>query len=209
MVADSFVARKSRSSPGGGVSRLMTSHDGDLELIQRLVRGDKLALEALFATYGQRLYAYALRLTDDPAQAEDAVQEALIAAWRSARNYRAEGRIIAWLLGIVHHATMTSLRHRIPPLPVEAAELLPANTLSPEEAIQEKERSHWIQSGLDSLSVEHRAVIELVFYQKLSLQEVARVCSCPVGTVKSRLSYARRHLRGILARQGLGSEEAG
>ncbi len=207
MVADTFIAKKVRSGPTGGASRSMTGPEGDLELIQRLVQGDKLALEALFAAYGQRLYAYALRLTDDPALAEDAVQETLIAAWRSARNYRGEGKVIAWLLGIVHHAVMTSLRHRTEPLSEEAAETLGGGSLSPEEAVQEKERSHWVKNGLRSLSAEHKAVLELVFFQKLNLQEVARVCKCPVGTVKSRLSYARRHLRGILTRQGLDPEE--
>lgn len=58
----------------------------------------------------------------------------------------------------------------------------------------------WIHQGLQSLSSEHRAVLELVFYQGLSLQEVADVLKCPLGTVKSRLSYARKHLGGALAR---------
>jgi RNA polymerase sigma-70 factor (ECF subfamily) len=80
-------------------------------------------------------------------------------------------------------------------------ESLPAPTVSPEEHIQVKEQSQWVRRGLQSLSPEHRAVLELVFYQGLSLNEVAEVCDCPVGTVKSRLSYARKHLRGILSRQ--------
>jgi RNA polymerase sigma-70 factor (ECF subfamily) len=58
----------------------------------------------------------------------------------------------------------------------------------------------WVRKGLQDLSTEHRAVLELVFYQGLTLQEVAEVCNCPLGTVKSRLSYARRHLRGVLGR---------
>ena len=64
-----------------------------------------------------------------------------------------------------------------------------------------------LRRGLGELSVEHRSVLELVFYQGLSLQETADVCGCPVGTVKSRLSYAKQALRGELARQGLSAEE--
>jgi len=56
---------------------------------------------------------------------------------------------------------------------------------------------------LQSLSAEHRAVLELVFYQGLSLEEVAQVVNCPVGTVKSRLSYARQYLRSVLSRQNV------
>jgi RNA polymerase sigma-70 factor (ECF subfamily) len=57
-----------------------------------------------------------------------------------------------------------------------------------------------VRDGLASLSFEHRTVLELVFYQELSINEVAEVLDCPLGTVKSRLSYARQHLRGVLAR---------
>ena len=73
--------------------------------------------------------------------------------------------------------------------------------MTEEEHVRVKEQSQWVRRGLQSLSAEHRAVLELVFYQGLSLSEVAEVCDCPVGTVKSRLSYARKHLRGILSRQ--------
>jgi RNA polymerase sigma-70 factor (ECF subfamily) len=56
---------------------------------------------------------------------------------------------------------------------------------------------------------DHRAVLELVFYQGLSLQETAEVCGVPLGTVKSRLNYAKASLRGVLNRAGLSSEDVG
>ena len=108
---------------------------------------------------------------------------------------------MSWLLGIVHHTAMKTLRHVSQPISDEMENSLPAPVGSPEERIQTKEQSQWVLRGLQSLSAEHRAVLELVFYQGLSLNEVAKVCDCPVGTVKSRLSYARKHLRGILSRQ--------
>lgn len=80
-------------------------------------------------------------------------------------------------------------------------ETLQAPSVTPEERIQAKEEALWLRHGLNSLSAEHCAVLELVFYQGLSLNEVAEVCNCPLGTIKSRLSYTRKHLRGILSRQ--------
>ncbi|TLN16772.1 sigma-70 family RNA polymerase sigma factor, partial [bacterium] len=68
------------------------------------------------------------------------------------------------------------------------------------EQAQRSQQSAWLRRGLQQLSPEHRAVLELVFYQGLSLQETAEVCGCPLGTVKSRLSHARRQLRGLLSR---------
>lgn len=177
----------------------MTQPVDDLDLIRRMQAGDDDAVRDLYARYGQRLYAYALRLTNDPATAEDVVQVTLFTAWQTARTFRGEGRLIAWLLGIVHHTAMKSLRHMHQPL--EAMEdAVSGNQPTPEDQAEVGETKRWVRQGLKSLSVEHRAVLELVFYQGLSLDEVAKVCNCPLGTVKSRLSYARQHLRGILSR---------
>ncbi len=178
------------------VKHSMTAQEQDLDLIRRMASGDENAMQELYATYGQRLYAYALRLTNDHAVAEDVTQETLVIAWRTAGNFRGEGRLIAWLLGIVHHSAMKSLRRVSQPLEETAA----ASSASPEEQAQAEEMKRWVRKGLQDLSTEHRAVLELVFYQGLTLQEVAEVCNCPLGTVKSRLSYARRHLRGVLGR---------
>jgi RNA polymerase sigma-70 factor (ECF subfamily) len=179
----------------------MTDLQQDIALLQRIAAKDEAALRELYAAYGQRLYAYALRLTNSPATAEDIVQDTLVIVCQSAGRFRGEGRVLTWLLGIVHHTAMKALRHVSQPISDEMEKSLPAPVDSPEERIQTKEQSQWVRRGLQSLSPEHRAVLELVFYQGLSLNEVAEVCDCPVGTVKSRLSYARKHLRGILSRQ--------
>lgn len=181
------------------VEQSMTAQEQDLDLIRRMVSGDENAMRELYAAYGQRLFAYALRLTNDPATAEDVTQETLIIVWRTAGKFRGEGRFIAWLLGIVHHCAMKALRHVTQPLEALEETVSGANP-SPEEQAQAEEMKRWVRQGLGSLSTEHRAVLELVFYQGLTLNEVAEVCRCPLGTVKSRLSYARRHLRGVLDR---------
>ncbi len=177
----------------------MTQPVDDLDLIRRMQAGDDDAVRDLYAQYGQRLYAYALRLTNDPAAAEDVVQTTLVTAWQTIHKFRGRGRLIAWLLGIVHHTAMKSLRHIHQPLDA-MEDAVSDNQPTPEDQAEAVETKRWVRQGLNSLSVEHRAVLELVFYQGLSLDEVAKVCDCPLGTVKSRLSYARQHLRGVLSR---------
>ena len=178
----------------------MTQPVDDLDLIRRMQAGDDDAVRDLYAQYGQRLYAYALRLTADPATAEDVTQNTLVTAWRTARTFRAEGRLIAWLLGIVHHTAMKAIRNRPNYFNDVAEETIREDQPSPEEQAQVKDEGRWVRQGIQSLSPEHRAVLELVFYQELSLNEVAQVLNIPIGTVKSRLSYARTHLRGVLTR---------
>ncbi len=179
----------------------ITPSETDLDLVRRIASGDEAALRDLYAAYGQRLYAYALRLAGDPALAEDTVQETLVAVWRTAGRYREEGRVLAWLLGIVHNLALKAGRRQPLSLSAEMEAALPAPGDPPEELIQAGERSRWLRQGLDCLSTEHRAVLDLVFYQGLSLAEAAQVCGCPTGTIKSRLSYARQYLRGVLNRK--------
>ena len=173
----------------------------DLDLIRRMKAGDDDAVRDLYTRYGQQLYAYALHLTNDPATAEDVTQNTLVTAWCTAHAFRGDGRLIAWLLGIVHHSAMKALRSPSASRPLdEIEETAPGTNASPEDQAQAEEMKRWVRQGLQDLSTEHRAVLELVFYQGLTLNEVAEVCQCPLGTVKSRLSYARQHLRGLLSR---------
>jgi RNA polymerase sigma-70 factor (ECF subfamily) len=174
--------------------------DHDRELLRSIAGGDQASLGELYELYGQRMFAYARRLVDDSALAEDILQDVLVVVWRTAGNFRGEGRMLAWLLGIVHHTSMKALRGRTNPLSDSLAENIRTPEPSPEEWLQRDQQAQWVQRGLQDLSPEHRAVLELVFYQGLDLKEIAQVCDCPVGTVKSRLSYARQHLRGILTR---------
>jgi RNA polymerase sigma-70 factor (ECF subfamily) len=176
----------------------MTHLLDDAALIARIADREDAALRELYARHGQRMMAYAMRLTQDRALAEDVVQDALVAVWRSARRFRGEGRVVAWLLGIVHHTAMKALRHSHEPISELMTETLTATDPLPEEKIEADEKAAWVRRGLQSLSPNHRAALELVFYHGLSLAEAANVCDCPVGTIKSRLSYARRYLRDVL-----------
>jgi len=177
----------------------MTNLPDDVTLIKRIAAQEKAALHDFYMLHGQRMMAYALRLTQNQAMAEDVVQDVLVVVWHSAGRFRGEGRVIAWLLGIVHHTAMKALRHPHQPISMVMSETLIATDPLPEEQVEADERAAWVRHGLQSLTPNHRAVLELVFYQGLSLAEAADVCGCPVGTIKSRLSYARRYLRGILS----------
>ena len=179
------------------------SSSEDEGLLRRITRGDQMAFNHLYERYGQRLYAYALRLTENPALAEDILQECMLIVWRKAATYRGEGSVQAWLLGIVRHKCMQLFRQK-PAESIESHDLDFADEdPSPEKALSQQDERSRVREALQRLSPEHREVLELVFYQGLNQKEIAQVCGCPLGTVKSRLSYARQQLRGILTRDGL------
>jgi RNA polymerase sigma-70 factor, ECF subfamily len=187
----------------------MTGLDPDIALVRRMAAADEQALQALYAAHVRRLFAYAYRLTQNQALAEEVLQDSLLAAWKGARSYRGEGRVIAWLLGIVHRQALNATRRVRPPSAsledAEDAGALPAAQSADLPAALDREQA--LATAMADLSAEHRAVLELVFYQGLALAEAAQVCGCPVGTIKSRLSYAKAHLRRSLDAAGITMED--
>ncbi|MFZ6029016.1 MAG: RNA polymerase sigma factor [Chloroflexota bacterium] len=188
------------------LKRVMPVSQPETDLLQRIAHGDEDALRQLYAAYGQRMFAFALRLTGDSALAEDVTQDSLVAIWQGAGRYRQKSRALTWVLGIVHHKALNAVRGRAS-VSVETMIEMPDPAPLPDEHASQNEQCRLLQAGLQHLPLEQRSVLELVFYQGLSLEEAAQVCGCPVGTIKSRLNYAKAALRGVLHRAGLSAED--
>ena len=182
--------------------------DPDVILIDRVAVGDEDALRSLYATHARRLLAHAFQVTHDQTVAEEVLQDSLLAVWREARSFRGESRVSTWLLGIVHRQALTAIRRkRLPIAELDEAGGLADGSVEPAEAVERTERQRVLHDALARLSPEHRTTLELVFYHGLSLAEVAEVCGCPVGTVKSRISYAKSRLRDALGQSHLQQED--
>lgn len=134
------------------------------------------------------LLRFARRLTSEPAQAEDLVQETMLSAWRAFHQFRAGTNARAWLFRILINAFYARRRRKRPEL-VEAGEI---GAPSPVETVVE------VSQALDSLSLEHRTVLMLGVVEGFTCQEMANILEVPVGTVMSRLSRAREALRARL-----------
>ena len=171
----------------------------DRDLVERMGSGDEAALRDLYLSYGRRLFAHAFRLTGSADRAEDVVQNSLLAAWRATRSYRGDGSVLAWLLGIVRNQSLNAVRRKVlPTTTLDQAEEADLATVLPDAQFEVRERQEAVRAALTRLSAQHREVLDLVFYQGLSLAETAQVCKCPVGTVKSRLHAAKARLRSAL-----------
>lgn len=175
--------------------------------MKRIASHEEESLHILYSLYGQKMYAYAISILHDPDQAEDVLQECLVVAWQKASQYHGQGRLIAWLLGIIHHKSVSLLRRASAVSLDEVSDEPTSPEPSPPHQAEYREKSQIIQHVLQTLSPEHRMVLQLVFYQHLSMDESAKILKCPVGTVKSRLNYAKQMLRGSLTRAGFQPED--
>ncbi len=165
-------------------------------LVDRAKQGDGEAFDALARTVGDRCMAIACRILRDADVAEDAVQAALITAWRELRTLRDPDRFEPWLHRILTNACYAEARRRrrwsadIRVLPIEGA-YDPGGILTIDDRDQ-------LERALRRLTLEQRAVLVFHHYLELSLPEVADRLGIPLGTVKSRLHYAMTALRASL-----------
>jgi RNA polymerase sigma-70 factor (ECF subfamily) len=176
-----------------------------LLLLKRISAGDEEACRELYRIYERRLLAFLRRMTGNTADAEECLGDVMVAVWRRAQTFRGNSRVATWLFGIAYYKAMDKLRDR-PQAdftdPGEA-EIIPDSKPDPSISLLGRQRRERIGSALAQLSPEHRAVIELTFYLEMSYAEIAQIMNCPIGTVKSRVFHALKHLRPILAAMGL------
>lgn len=173
----------------------------DSALVARISLGDPDALQQLYERHSTALYAHLwYELDGDDTSINEVMQDTFVAVWRSASSYRGDAQVKTWLYRIAHNAIFQLRRHTrrqqsvLTPL-TEASTVNQAH-VSHEDAIITRLT---LGDALGHLSAKHYAVLELVLVQGFSLEEVAQLLGVPVGTVKSRLSYARRDLMKQLA----------
>ena len=168
------------------------------DLVERAQRGDHEAFDALAAAAYHRLYAIARRILRDGYAAEDAVQDALVKAWREIRGLRDPDAFDAWLHRLLVNACHDQIRRsrrrsvELPDLDIERAE--------PRDDIARLADRDELDRAFLELSVEHRAVLVLTHYVGLPAPEVGRILGIPPGTVASRLHYGARAMRAALGR---------
>jgi RNA polymerase sigma-70 factor (ECF subfamily) len=168
-------------------------------------RADSELIRALYVDHGQALFSYAMRLLDgDRHQAEDVVQETLLRAWRHPEALRPErGDVRPWLWTVARRLVVDRFRARRA-RPSEVPEHLVAD-ISIDDDVDRALLAWQVADALRSLTIDHRAVLVHTFYLGCSVAEAAQALDIPVGTVKSRASYALRELRLLLVEQGVTS----
>jgi RNA polymerase sigma-70 factor (ECF subfamily) len=173
------------------------------ELVERAQRGEHEAFDALASAAYHRLYAIARRILRDGYAAEDAVQDALVKAWREVRGLRDPGAFDAWLHRLLVNACRDQVR-RARSRPVLLA-ALPMDRAEPRDDLAQLVDRDELERAFLELSVEHRAVLVLSHYVGLPASEIGPILGIPPGTVASRLHYGARAMRAALGRGGASS----
>jgi RNA polymerase sigma-70 factor, ECF subfamily len=170
----------------------------DAELLRRVAERDREAFETLYGRYVRSVFGLALRRLGDRGHAEDAVQEAFMAVWRSASTYRPErGAAGGWIYTVARNAIVDRLRRNGLALDAELPELASPER-GPAQQAEDSDVAWRVHRALEDLQPREREVIELAYWSGMSQSEVAEYLHLPLGTVKTRTRSALARLASVL-----------
>lgn len=157
----------------------------------------------LYSRYAPVVFSFVKARTSDVGVAEEVSADVWLGCWRSARAFRGDSRVLTWLLGIAKRQIWTHTRgKRLPTVPLdENAESIPSTADDPADLVSSAVAVEELVVALGSLPPELAEVVRLAWLHELPYDEIGSVVAIPVGTVKSRVSRARRMMREALGRQ--------
>lgn len=167
-------------------------------LVQRAKQGDEHAFEKLITLNAQYVFNLAIRLLNDPREAEDLSQEAFVRAWKALPHYRAESRFRTWLYRIVTNLCfdrLPKLKRDLSELEVDETLVVQDDFINPERNLLTKELEAELHIAIEELPDSYKLLITLRHLQEMSYREIAEVTMQPLGTVKTGIFRARQLLR--------------
>ncbi len=181
----------------------------DPELVNLAKDGDMMAFEELVTRHHSRVYQRAFSMVRHDATAEDLAQQAWVKAWRRLKQFQGQSGFLTWVTRITINACLDHLRKMKPWAHAESIEnleelvggfehLLPPAEVRPTEQLERAELRAKMDEALAQLSDDHRTVMILHEFEEMTYKEIAEQMGCSMGTVMSRLFYARRNFAVIL-----------
>jgi RNA polymerase sigma-70 factor, ECF subfamily len=181
----------------------------DKALVRKAQRGDMVAFEELVLRHRDKIYARAFSMMRNEEEAVDLSQEAWVKGWQRLKQFQGESSFVTWMTRIVINLCLDQLRkqkrHRTESIELMEEESggverqMPVVQVNPTEGLERRELRARIDKALSQISVEHRTVLILHEFEELEYKEIAKRMQCSIGTVMSRLFYARRKMANLLA----------
>ena len=173
----------------------------EVRLMQRVALEDVAAFEAIYRSYHPRISRFLRGMLRQATLVDEVLDDTMLVAWRKAHTWDATSQLSTWLFAIAYRQALKALRRNDHAVELAEEPPIPASQ-EPDGELQHLQLHARLALALGALSIEHRAVMELTYYQGYSCREIAEIMGCPVATVKTRMFYARRRLRGLLADPG-------
>jgi RNA polymerase sigma-70 factor, ECF subfamily len=167
----------------------------DSALLAAVAAGDRHALEELYLGYHRRLARFLSRFTSRYENIEEIINDTFMIVWQNAKEFRNASQVSTWIIGIAYRTALKSFRRQKNHNNTHSLDEYPEQSVDP---TTDAEVHDWLTHGLRCLPIEQRLTLELAYHMGHSLEEIALITECPVGTVKARMFHAREKLRQYL-----------
>jgi len=173
----------------------------DEALMKAIAAGDQSAMRTLYLRHNAGVFRFIARMLNVAGRAEDLVSEVFIDVWSQADHFQGRSQVLTWILSIARHKALSALlaQRRRGIADDTAMELIEDTSDTPEQMILVQDCSAQLRTCLALMSREHCQIIDLVYYQEKSVEEVAEVIQMRKSTVKTRMFYARKRLAQLLS----------
>jgi RNA polymerase sigma-70 factor (ECF subfamily) len=173
--------------------------DDEAHLIDRIRMRDLRAFESLYRRYHPRLSRFLTHLLRRPHLVEEVLNDTMMVVWNRPHSYNGASRLSTWIFAIAYRKALKALRRYDDPLEDLQTESRASGEPGPEIQLGRRQTREALLGAMSELSPDHRAVVDLTYFHEMGYREIAEVMDCPVDTVKTRMFYARRHLKRVLA----------
>ena len=171
----------------------------DAELIARIRERDVHAFEQLYRKYFGRLSRFLLNLIHRPQLVEEVLNDTMMVVWNKPDAFAGSSKLSTWIFGIAYRKAMKALRRWDQPVEDPDLDLRVSEEPAPDQQAGLEQIQARLATAINGLSADHRAVVDLTYFQGFAYAEIADIVGCPVDTVKTRMFHARRHLKRMLA----------
>ena len=169
------------------------------ELIGRVAERDLDAFEQLYRLYQPRLARFLINLVQRPQLVEEVLNDTMMVVWQTAGRFRGASKVSTWIFAIAYRKAVKARVRWPEPVEDEHRDTRISQEPGPDQQLDHHRLHDALVTAMDSLSADHRAVVDLTYFHGMGYREIAEIMSCPVDTVKTRMFHARRRLREAMS----------
>lgn len=171
----------------------------EARLVARIAEQNLRAFEQLYRIYHPRLTRFLTNILRRPHLVEEAVNDTLMVVWKRPESFNGTSKVSTWIFAIAYRVALKARSRHDEPIEDLQAGSRASPEAGPEQDLGARQVQEILSSALGQLSAEQRAVVDLTYFHEAGYREIAEILDCPVGTVKTRMHHARRHLKDMLA----------
>ena len=157
------------------------------------------AFERLYRIYQPRLARFLFNLVQRPQLVEEVLDDTMMVVWDTAESFRGTSKLSTWIFAIAYRKALRARARWPDPVEEPTVDTRVSSEPGPDDELEHERLHDALIAAMETLSADHRAVVDLTYFHGLGYREIAEIMNCPVDTVKTRMFHARRRLRDALS----------